>query len=51
VIWPDGSRAWFCDGARHRVGGPAVHRPDGTKEWWLDGDQIAFYNVYGHFER
>lgn len=42
VIFNSGSKFWFKDGKRHRIGGPAVEYEDRekfwcTKEWWVDG--------------
>ena len=34
---PDGSRAYYRDGRRHREDGPAIEYPDGRREYWRDG--------------
>lgn len=37
LIWSDGSREWWMDGRRHRVGGPAGERADGSRWWYQCG--------------
>ena len=36
-IDPNGYKAWWLNGQRHRVGGPAVVFPDGRVEYWVNG--------------
>lgn len=39
IITPQGYKAWYKHGYRHRVDGPAVIDPhDGSKEWWFEGN-------------
>ena len=33
----DGTKAWYLNGQRHRIDGPAIEWADGTKEWYLNG--------------
>jgi hypothetical protein len=33
----DGSKAWYLNGKRHRVDGPAVEYVGGAREWYLNG--------------
>jgi hypothetical protein len=32
----NGSKAWWLNGKRHRVDGPAVEHSDGSKSWYLN---------------
>lgn len=34
----NGDKAWYLNGKRHRVDGPAEEWSDGTKFWFLDGE-------------
>jgi hypothetical protein len=34
---PDGSKAWYLNGNRHREDGPAVEYTNGSRYWWLNG--------------
>ena len=36
-VWPDGSKAWYLNGKRHREDGPALEYADGSKSWYLNG--------------
>lgn len=45
VKFPSGYKAWYLNGERHRVDGPAVEYVDGRKRWCLNGKIIA--NNYG----
>ena len=33
-----GSKHWFVDGKKHRVGGPASEYADGSKDWYNHGN-------------
>lgn len=37
IIWPDGTRAWYCNNRRHRDRGPATIFPNGTRVWYRHG--------------
>jgi hypothetical protein len=37
VIWADGTREWWVDGACHREADPAVISADGSKAWYRRG--------------
>jgi hypothetical protein len=37
VEYSDGTKEWYVNGERHRLGGPAVERIDGSEEWWVNG--------------
>jgi len=30
-------KAWYLNGKRHRIDGPAIEYVDGSKEWWVNG--------------
>jgi len=36
-VYCNGDKAWYLNGKRHRVDGPAVEAANGTKCWYLDG--------------
>ena len=36
-IRPDGTKAWYLNGKRHRKDGPAVEWANGDKAWYLNG--------------
>jgi hypothetical protein len=36
--FPNGDKAWWLNGKRHRTDGPAVEWANGTKEWWFNGN-------------
>ena len=40
VEQPDGSKAWYRDGTRHRDDGPAIESADGYKAWYRDGTLV-----------
>jgi len=35
--YPNGHKAWYLNGKRHREDGPACEYPSGTKAWYLNG--------------
>ena len=35
--YPNGHKAWYLNGKRHREDGPACEYPSGTKVWCLNG--------------
>ena len=35
--YPNGTKAWYLNGKRHREDGPACEYPSGTKVWCLNG--------------
>ena len=35
---PDGAKAWYVNGERHREDGPAYDGSDGSKVWYLNGE-------------
>ena len=35
--YPNGDKAWYLNGKRHREDGPACEYASGAKEWWLNG--------------
>jgi hypothetical protein len=41
VEYIDGSKYWYENGKRHRLGGPAIEHADGRKEWWIDGEDYT----------
>ena len=52
-VWPDGSKAWYLNGKRHREDGPAIEYADGSKSWYLndklhreDGPAIEWADGY-----
>ena len=36
ITYSDGSKAWYLNGKRHRVDGPAVKYPNGPELWWFN---------------
>jgi len=36
-IYPNGDKAWYLAGKRHREDGPAFERANGYKAWYLNG--------------
>ena len=38
-VYPDGSKAWYLNGKRHREDGPAIEYSNGNKSWYLNGKQ------------
>lgn len=49
----NGTRAWFQNGKRHRLDGPAIEFTDGNRSWWqndklhrLDGPAVEFADGY-----
>jgi hypothetical protein len=36
--WSNGYRAWYQNGLRHRLDGPAVEYSDGINEYWIKGE-------------
>jgi hypothetical protein len=36
--FPNGNKAWFLGGERHREDGPAIEDPSGYKSWWINGE-------------
>ena len=36
-VYPNGNKAWFLNGLRHRKDGPAIEHLDGYKSWWING--------------
>jgi hypothetical protein len=46
VVKPDGGRAWWRRGRRHRDDGPAVELPDGKVEFWYDGERYEEEDFY-----
>ena len=45
-IGPDGTKAWYLNGKRHREDGPAVEYTSGSKKWWLNGEQYSEPDYY-----
>ena len=41
-----GDKAWYLNGKRHRVNGPALEYADGTKEWWYLNGKIYSESAY-----
>ena len=39
VIDAYGTKAWWLNGKRHRIGGPAVEWADGETWWYLNGER------------
>ena len=37
IEYANGDKAWWQNGLRHRLDGPAVERPDGYKAWYQNG--------------
>jgi len=35
------SKAWYVDGKRHRIDGPAIEWHGGRKEWWVDNKPLT----------
>ena len=35
-VYPNGFKAWYLNGKRHREDGPAIERADGSKHWYLN---------------
>ena len=40
-VWPDGSKAWYLNGKRHREDGPALEYADGSKYWYLNDESVT----------
>jgi len=38
-VYPDGNKAWYLNGKRHREDGPAIEYSNGDKSWYLNGKQ------------
>ena len=36
-----GTKIWYFNGNRHRIGGHAVEWGNGTKEWWIDNKSVT----------
>ena len=36
-----GTQAWYVNGQRHRLDGPAVISAAGTQEWWVNDQNIT----------
>jgi hypothetical protein len=38
-VYPEGYKAWYLNGKRHREDGPAIELANGNKSWYLNGKQ------------
>jgi hypothetical protein len=41
AIVDNGYEAWWVNGKRHRLDGPAMTWPDGINEWWVNGKELT----------
>ena len=46
----DGSKFYYENGKRHRLGGPAIDQASGYKEWWINGKHLDC-NTQKEFEQ
>ena len=37
IEWPNGAKAWYCNGVKHRLDGPAIWLSNDAWQWWQDG--------------
>jgi hypothetical protein len=41
IVYPNGDKAWFLNGLRHREDGPAEEYSTGTKAWCLNNESLT----------